>query len=658
MNRLLSIKQLQILLITLIILGFVLPMPMANKVAANSGKIIYVKQNATGSGMSWDNALGDLHTALTQAQSGDQVWIAAGTYVPTGNQDGSDPRTRHFQMKNGVWIYGGFPAHPEENMGRSVRDPLVNKTILTGDFENNDSMETSDRFQENAYHVFLHNGLNLDKTAILDGVTITGGYADGNVYPHNSGGGIFNRGSSPILRNITFTNNTAIWGGGMYNNSSSPLLINTIFEENRSFNNGAAMANENSNGVNLIGSFIKGNMADRGGGGIYNNKSEMKVYDTLISGNYSYNSGSGIYIYDDDVSRVTLTNVTISGNRTEGHGGGVFGMGAELLIQNSILWGNASVSYNNEADNLSIQFPKTKISSSLIGGSGGSGTNWSNHFGTDGGNNIDGDPQFRNSIPASSAPTTAGDYRLTARSIAINAGIELSRNSSNNDLDIRLRTFHGEKTDLGAFDFRPELQFQFNYGLTNQDVIVRVESVDIEVGSIQTKWIKGYRNYSDYIFMEDNVQVFDTEFTVHENGVYTIYVTTEHGSISVYHVEIDQIIKQMPSSPTESSSIPVINAPSGTNFTAMVYDPTQKYVGTFNNVNSNGITGNLTGTRVNGGGLADENGIFTKLQGVLNGTGNGEFKELKLTSTGPSMYVRITDSPISDGQFEINKITP
>lgn len=109
---------------------------------------------------------------------------------------------------------------------------------------------------------------------------------------------------------------------------------------------------------------------------------------------------------------------------------------------------------------------------------------------------------------------------------------------------------------------------------------------------------------------------------------------------------------------TESSNIPVINVRVGTSFTATIYDPTKSFVGEFVGLSSNGITGNLTGTGVNAQGEADANGSFTKLQGVLNGTGNGQLVEVKLSPTGPSIYVRFTALPESDGQFEVNKITP
>src|SRR5690606_26465970 len=103
---------------------------------AAGGEVIYVKAGAdeTGDGTSWENAFPDLQDALEEAVEGDQIWIAAGTYVPTGNGSVDNERLVHFRMKDGVEIYGGFAGDEDPtDFDLNERDFELNETILSGD---------------------------------------------------------------------------------------------------------------------------------------------------------------------------------------------------------------------------------------------------------------------------------------------------------------------------------------------------------------------------------------------------------------------------------------------------------------------------------------------------------------------------------------------
>jgi hypothetical protein len=144
-------------------------------------RVICVNANAVGAnnGRSWRDAFAALQDALVDAVAGDQVWIAAGTYRPTSDYGlvagpgEVQERLRHFELKNGVAIYGGFPATGNPTMAE--RNWVTHPTLLSGDLDTDGSLSAGD-----AYHVFYHRaGTALNGTAVLDGCVVTGGNANG-----------------------------------------------------------------------------------------------------------------------------------------------------------------------------------------------------------------------------------------------------------------------------------------------------------------------------------------------------------------------------------------------------------------------------------------------------------------------------------------------
>ena len=239
---------------------------------------IYVNDDPSGSndGTSWADAYTSLQTALSAATSGDQIWVAAGTYLPTTTTD----RSISFAMKNGVEIYGGFAGTEANDYDLSLRDFPANESIISGD------IGTAGNNSDNSYHIFYHpNGTNLNSTAILDGFTIKGANADGS-NPHNFGGGMYNDSSSPTLTNCTITYNSANFGGGIFNDSSSPTLTNCTITNNSANNRGGGMYNYSSSPT-LNNSIIFGNTATRSGKQIY-------ISSGTATLNYScYSNGTG-----------------------------------------------------------------------------------------------------------------------------------------------------------------------------------------------------------------------------------------------------------------------------------------------------------------------------------------------------------------------------
>ena len=257
--------------------------------ARAAGTIHYAAPTAVGLGncSSWTNAC-TLQMALNVAGSGDQIWVQKGVHYP-GN---AGNRTATFTLKNNVAIYGGF-AGTETLL--SQRNWRGNRTILSGDIDGNDNHggdyinENASQIEgSNAYHV-VTGPIGTNSSAVLDGFVITAGQANGSS-PNDVGGGMYNQSSSPTLRNLIFSGNSAFNGGGMFNTvSSSPTLTNVTFSGN-SATNGGGMLNASNSSPTLTNVAFSGNSAGSGGG-MYNDLSNPTLTNVTFSGNSAFNGG-------------------------------------------------------------------------------------------------------------------------------------------------------------------------------------------------------------------------------------------------------------------------------------------------------------------------------------------------------------------------------
>lgn len=287
-----------------------------------AGAIRYVNAAATGAndGASWNDAYKELRDALAAAQSGDEIWVAAGRYTPHASD-----RTVSFALKSSVALYGGFPATGNPLM--PDRDPATHKSILTGDIDRNDTTDadgltllTANRLYiiYNSNYVVRADGVNAD--ALLDGFCVTGGYARGDD-DIGRGAGMHNTNNArPTVVSCTFSGNFANVGGGMYNSQSSPTVMSSTFSENTA-NSGGGMCNDNSSPTVTNSTFS-------------NNRSEGAGF------------GGGMYNYS---SSPTLTNCTFSRNRQVGYivflGDGLANMSSSPTVTNCIFWGTDGPEY-------------------------------------------------------------------------------------------------------------------------------------------------------------------------------------------------------------------------------------------------------------------------------------------------------------------------
>lgn len=222
--------------------------------------IVYVDADAGayGDGMSWGEAFRYLRDALNAAGEGCEIWVAEGTYYPDDREGIFRPsRNDYFNMRSNVEVYGGFAG---TESSRSSRDPASHPTILSGDI-NQDSTYTG-----NSYHVVRFYG---DWSAVLDGFTVTDGYAENNSH----GAGIAVYYCSPTIANCIVEDNQSVGadanGAGMYCYSASPTVTDCDFLDNVAGGDGGAIANEHSASGSFSGCTISGNSCGGDGGGVF-----------------------------------------------------------------------------------------------------------------------------------------------------------------------------------------------------------------------------------------------------------------------------------------------------------------------------------------------------------------------------------------------------
>lgn len=317
---------------------------------------IYVSPDGAGSfdGSSWANAAkgSDLQEILRSTDTWNninatlQIWVAAGTYVPTESLQPGDDRSASFVLKgNQVEVYGGFRGQVFDDLGALVyagensleervygnifsgnrQEPwaLAYQTIFSGDRLGNDVMNESDMDvasldpSQNTSRVDnLNTVVTFDPTCtdvILDGITVTGGSANGSG-DAGYGGGVQLSGMGCGLQRCLLLYNFAVRGGAVYIKKNSGADTQRCFVYNSVMVSNSAL---DRSGYGF-------------GGGIYSEAG-------IIFNNVVYNNnGGGVCVYD----ATSIVNNTIVNNQLYGIGrpSDADVPGSLITVSNTVVW--------------------------------------------------------------------------------------------------------------------------------------------------------------------------------------------------------------------------------------------------------------------------------------------------------------------------------
>lgn len=242
-------------------IGFLMP------VHAATLYVSLVAPGPTHNGSSWDNAYVTVQAAATAAHSGDQIWVASGTY--TGSTT----------LGAGVSLLGGFGG---TETGAGQRDPRKNVTVLDGN--------------KSGTAVIIYAGPSAITT--VDGFTVRNSIASGIKVM---------QGAVVISHNTISANNASNnsgWGGGIFVYQRATAVITDNFILNNAATNGGAIESDGS--CTIANNTILGNSATVSGGAIYasgNLGGRVSIVNTIIAYNTSgvYGSAASISVRNSDV---------------------------------------------------------------------------------------------------------------------------------------------------------------------------------------------------------------------------------------------------------------------------------------------------------------------------------------------------------------------
>ena len=342
-----------------------------------AGRIRYVRPEAhgTGDGSSWANASADLQRIIDYLADNNpqglpgEVWVAAGTYEPQSQLISGTGYSASFRMRDGISVYGGFSNDsPEDTKAqRKLKDggmpwQYVNETVLQGAYYDHANL----RFSGNRWtltgdsrHVVWFAPMAgepaFSSVTTLDGVTIMGGYAQGDTglsdFMTDRGAGVYMDGDNTRLVGCTVKENYATGNGGGVWLRGGRVQSSIIYNNNSDANGGAVYVEDrglvhrsmlvNNSARNGAGIYLDNIEPDAGDGGHpeYLVLSTCVVTNNTASGNAAVYCSRGGVLLQNTVANNSCVTATDATDPNASQTGGIY-VDEYALVANSVLWNN------------------------------------------------------------------------------------------------------------------------------------------------------------------------------------------------------------------------------------------------------------------------------------------------------------------------------
>ena len=385
-------------------------------IQADDNGIIYVSQDGTGDGSSWDNATDKLQFASALSSGSNiRVWVKSGTYYgDTTDAEGA------FYIKPSNRVYGCFEGNEAPDFDLAQRKFEKYPTILDG---------------QGTRRVLMQDQAFTTATlAIWDGFTIQNGNA-------GSGAGVYLNNYS-TLNNCDIINNAAsMYGGGIYINSTGGTSHVTL-HNCRIIDNSASMGGGVCDriGASYTNCRISNNTASTKGGGIYLYNNTQPVLKNCILSNNSAKNAGGMYAR----GQFTAYNCDFVMNLATESIGGIYHENSHNKYYNCIVWGNEANGTPNQFSGLS-DFDYCAVNG-IVNGS----ENYNIPVENDG-NEPGVYVRFTHPAQGAGAGYHNEDWSLKSRSICLNAGKPNTTGLGPVDIDGNPRLQKG-RVEIGAYE--------------------------------------------------------------------------------------------------------------------------------------------------------------------------------------------------------------